>query len=243
MPSTKLKLVVEKGPTAGTELTLSDGSVSVGRSPRSGLVLKGDDFVSTEHATIAALGDVWSIHNLSPNGTLVNGRPVTDSPLVNGDKISVGLQHLITVRTIPVARPAVPVPTPSSPSPQSPAGAAIAPPVRSGPKLPMWLMVYFGFMMVALVALVIVKTTSAGTVGFADVRAREQQHAAKHDLPVEQTSRVLWLLETATVHERRGDARSAYEAYREVLGARTPIDPQSPAYRYAAARIAALGPK
>jgi len=59
----------------------------------------------------------------------------------------------------------------------------------------------------------------------------------------DETVRVVRLLETAAVHERRGDRRSAYEAYREALAVREPVDPRSPAYRFAAARIAALGTK
>jgi len=96
-------------------------------------------------------------------------------------------------------------------------------------------------MVVAGIGLGVVKFRSSTTGGVAEVSAQEEQYASSRQWPAAETARVIRLLETAVVHERRGDIRSAYEAYREALGVRRPVDPFAPAYRYAAARMADLG--
>ncbi len=109
--------------------------------------------------------------------------------------------------------------------------------------MPVWLIAYLALMGIAFIFFAVMKATSGGSLGLADIQAMEQAYATDHKLPEADTARILRLLETAVVHERRCDERSAYEVYRETLGARRPPEPQSPAYRYAASRIAALGPK
>jgi hypothetical protein len=247
-----LKLVVEKGPLAGSELSLSaDRSMTVGRREGADVLLTGDDFVSLEHAEVLFMPSGALLRNKSANGTLVNGIPITEVALAVGDRISVGLLHLLRVTSLP-APPAPPAsraerrPGAAEPAPAATAGvpstAKAASAVKPGWKVPVWLVAYLALMVVAGVFLGITKFRSGKTSGLAEIRIQEQKYAADRQWSDADTQRVVHLLETAIVHERRGDIRSAYEAYRETLGVRRPIDPYSPAYRYAAARMAVLGP-
>jgi pSer/pThr/pTyr-binding forkhead associated (FHA) protein len=280
---TILQLVVTKGPCSGLSIPVTGGTVSIGRDPHADLVLTGDQFVSSEHAKVTAGEHGVVLKNLSPNGTLVNGKPVVESPLADGDTIAVGVAHLIRVRVMPAdeipvprqpavpevrvaaapapamvrpgparsqTRPPVILPparVPAGPAPSTPAKKA-APPnaVAAGnpwTRMPMWLRAYLVLILVAFVVFGALKATAAKPAGLIEISAQERRFSAALKLPAADTDRLLALLDTAVVHERRGDRRSAYEAYREVLGFRQPIDPRSPAYRYAAARMAALGSK
>jgi hypothetical protein len=204
-------------------------------------VLNGDDFVSLEHAEIVYTAAGAVLRNRSANGTLVNGRPTTEAVLAPGDKVSIGLLHLLTIKSIPSPAGAE---RPSSASVAPAKGQAAATPVvRKGRKVPIWLVTYLGVIVVAGIGLAVAKARGASAAGLSQVRIQEEQYAATREWPPADTTRVLRLLETAVVHERRGDARSAYEVYREALGVRRPVDPRSPAYRYAASKMAALGPR
>jgi pSer/pThr/pTyr-binding forkhead associated (FHA) protein len=254
----RFKIIVDKGPCAGAELALRDGIVTIGRDPRADLVLSGDQFVSGEHAKIVSDHDRAVLYNLSPNGTLVNGGPATDLPLAAGDLVSMGVVHVLSVRTVsraPVDKPAGPVGAVA----QRDAGRDLAPSTRAEPKasardesparpagrrMPIWLIVYLALMGTVLVGLAAMRVLGSDTgLTLTQLHEQEVQYARARDLAEPDTRRVLALLDTAAVHERRGDRRSAYEVYREVLGVRQPIEPQSPAYRYATSRMAALGPK
>jgi hypothetical protein len=98
-------------------------------------------------------------------------------------------------------------------------------------------------MVVAFVFFGALRVRGTSAPGLRQISAQEQQYAAARRYPAEQTARVLRLLEMAAVHEARGDRRSAFEVYREVLSARQPVDPRSPAYRYAALRAAGSAPR
>jgi hypothetical protein len=250
-----LRLVIEKGPLAGTEVSLdADRSITIGRRQGVDLLLTGDDFVSMDHAEIVATSAGMLLRNQSANGTLLNGRPVDEALLAAGDRISVGLVHLVSVKGLPAALPKAPVVDPRT-APQKPAqkprqpggtaGKTAAAPTGNRRRLPLpaWLIAYFAVMVVLAGFLGYVKIKGRNAPGLPEIQAQEQQYAASRKWPQEETARILRLLETATVHERRGDPRSAFEAYREALGVRVPIDPRSPAYKYAAGRIAVLGPK
>jgi pSer/pThr/pTyr-binding forkhead associated (FHA) protein len=233
MSATGLRLIVDKGPSAGAELALANGSITIGRGPGDDLILTGDEFVSARHARIVSAGGRATLSNQSGNGTLVNGRSVTQITLGPGDVIAVGVMHLIAVRAAARAG--------ASEAPRGGETAASRPQVRQ--KLPVWLMAYLALMAVIFVFFAVSKATSGAQPGLTDIRVQEQQYAAGRRYPPADTNHVLMLLDTAVVHERRGDRRSAYEAYREVMSVRRPIDPRSPAYRFAAARTAAIGPK
>lgn len=74
----------------GQEVALPQGANLIGRDP-SALVRLVDNRVSRRHALIEATVDGCSLRDLgSSNGTTVNGEPVTDRVLADGDMIGIG---------------------------------------------------------------------------------------------------------------------------------------------------------
>ena len=72
---------------------INDGGTTIlGRSSKSDVILKSDDYVSGEHAKITRHGGLLYVEdNGSTNGTFVNGRKaVGATPLRSGDAIGVG---------------------------------------------------------------------------------------------------------------------------------------------------------
>ena len=62
----------------------------IGRASDCGVVLK-DFSVSRRHAKFEQRGDVWWVFDTgSTNGVKVNGRYVSESPLIDGDQVQVG---------------------------------------------------------------------------------------------------------------------------------------------------------
>ena len=71
-------------------VALGDQALTIGRATDAG-VRVGDTSVSRRHAEIRPTGDGWTIVDLgSTNGTRVNGRPITERRLADGDTITVG---------------------------------------------------------------------------------------------------------------------------------------------------------
>jgi pSer/pThr/pTyr-binding forkhead associated (FHA) protein len=69
---------------------LEAGTVSIGRAPDNHLVID-DRRVSRHHADLSQTEGRWIVHDLgSTNGTAVNGRLVKQSPLRDGDRLSLG---------------------------------------------------------------------------------------------------------------------------------------------------------
>ncbi|MGH9384799.1 MAG: FHA domain-containing protein [Vicinamibacterales bacterium] len=247
-----LKIGVDKGPRSGAEVRLMPGqTVTIGRQAGCGLVLDGDDFVAPLHAEINWRNGAPILRNLSSNGTLVNGRPVNEHPLGVGDRIGIGLMHLVSVRAVVPTKDAAPVAATPSPlnrpagrtsaKPRDPADASSKP--KSIFKMPLWLRAYLVAMAAVFVLFAIQKSRTPAPVGVLQVQQQERQFAEARKLPDAETERVLHLLELGAVYERRGDSRSAYESYREALSARQRVEPQSPGFRYAALRLAELGRK
>jgi two-component system, NtrC family, sensor kinase len=83
-------LFVIRGNDQGTRFELGDRTVRLGRDAVSDLRLH-DTEVSRQHAQLRPHGRGFSIQDLeSSNGTFVNGRRVSESPLATGDQIQVG---------------------------------------------------------------------------------------------------------------------------------------------------------
>ena len=71
------KLLIVSGVAEGTQLTLDDDMVTIGRSPDSTLVIV-DEYTSTHHARLQRSGSSWTITDLdSTNGTRVDGRNIS----------------------------------------------------------------------------------------------------------------------------------------------------------------------
>ncbi|HLT67990.1 FHA domain-containing protein [Salinibacterium sp. GXW1014] len=85
------RLVITSGAKAGTELTLDDQPLTIGRSGDSGLVIR-DDYTSTHHARLMLWGDEWVIQDLdSTNGTFLEGKRVmAPTPVPIGASVKIG---------------------------------------------------------------------------------------------------------------------------------------------------------
>jgi hypothetical protein len=83
-------LTFESGPFAGRIVALPNQMISIGRAPDNDVVV-GDPATSGHHGRIEVRGGSFWISDLgSTNGTLVNGEPVIDRELSDGDQIAIG---------------------------------------------------------------------------------------------------------------------------------------------------------
>ena len=79
-----------RGPVKGSVFPLPEGEFSVGRHASNSLCLE-ETAVSRRHCLIQRTGGCCVLKDLeSRNGTFVNGTPVTEQPLVQGDEIRIG---------------------------------------------------------------------------------------------------------------------------------------------------------
>jgi hypothetical protein len=84
------KLTFESGPFAGRVVALPNKMVTVGRAPDNDLIV-GDPATSGRHARIEVRsGAFWFSDLGSTNGTLINGEPVIEKQLSDGDVIAIG---------------------------------------------------------------------------------------------------------------------------------------------------------
>ena len=76
----------------GRQMTTLDGDrLTIGKNNENDLVIAGDPSVSRLHAVLERIGGRWTIRDLSSmNGTLVNGVPVKEHVLHDGDELAVG---------------------------------------------------------------------------------------------------------------------------------------------------------
>src|SRR5688572_9435972 len=93
------RLLYQDGETPQTH-TFTTGEVVIGRSPECQVVLK-DFGISRQHARIVVDEDGVRIQDLkSKNGTQVNGVPVVEAPLKDGDRILLGKFQLSFSKTL-----------------------------------------------------------------------------------------------------------------------------------------------
>ena len=87
-------LTFESGPFAGRIVALPSQMVSIGRAPDNDVVV-GDPATSGHHGRIETRdGSFWISDLGSTNGTLVNGEPVIEKQLSDGDTIAIGQNTL-----------------------------------------------------------------------------------------------------------------------------------------------------
>ena len=83
-------LTFESGPFAGRIVALPTQMVSIGRAPDNDVVV-GDPATSGHHGRIdVRQGSFWISDLGSTNGTMVNGEPVVEKQLTDGDMIAIG---------------------------------------------------------------------------------------------------------------------------------------------------------
>ncbi|MFM1990510.1 MAG: hypothetical protein RJA99_3467 [Pseudomonadota bacterium] len=88
------KLVLSTGTQLLRRITIDRPRLTIGRRPFNDVML--DDLtVSGEHAMVHCESGRCTVHDLrSRNGTLVNGVPVTQRTLAEGDRIDIGIYSL-----------------------------------------------------------------------------------------------------------------------------------------------------
>jgi len=247
----KLKLVVQKGSGEGRAFLLDGRRFLIGRGEEVDLSLDDDDFVSRGHAEIVWIDTGPVVKNLSRNGTLVNGHPATDRPLVAGDRISLGLRSILAICETDTAGDATtrarstgtrPAAGQSGHAAQATDGRpeATGKPAPRKRVLSPLLTAYLAVMALLFVGLATMRLVGSDQGGVAQVARQEAAYAAKRSLDAQETKRTIELLELAATREVQGDRLSAYEIYRDVLAQRHPPDPRAPAYRFAARKGAAL---
>lgn len=83
-------LVVLSGDTAGTEFTLEEPKLTLGRGPETDLAFS-DSAMSREHAVLEFADGGYRLRDLgSTNGTCVNGELAKVWNLEHGDRITIG---------------------------------------------------------------------------------------------------------------------------------------------------------
>jgi Inner membrane component of T3SS, cytoplasmic domain len=84
-------LLMQKGPLAGKQFILFRDTTVLGSSPKADVYLFKDDAIEPRHALITNRAGRFEIEDCnSPDGTYVNGIPITRSILNNGDQIVLG---------------------------------------------------------------------------------------------------------------------------------------------------------
>ena len=84
------ELTIETGPDAGHSHRAGDRALRLGRSPDNDIILR-DPATSGHHARVERRGETFWIVDLgSTNGTLVNGEPIQEKELNNGDRVTIG---------------------------------------------------------------------------------------------------------------------------------------------------------
>ena len=120
------KLVLSTGDRMLRRIVIDTPRLTIGRRPFNDVML--DDLtVSGEHAVLHTAAGTSTIHDLrSRNGTVVNGVPVMQRTLADGDRIDIGVYrlHYVIERT--------PASLADGPAPE--AGVAMALAVLSGPQ-------------------------------------------------------------------------------------------------------------
>lgn len=73
---------------SGTQISLQDGEIRIGRSRENDIVLEGDLTASRKQARITRVGDCYFLEDLaSTNGTLLNGKQIHSRALLSHDDV------------------------------------------------------------------------------------------------------------------------------------------------------------
>lgn len=127
--ATPIALVLKQGPGAGRQFPIDSEVVTIGRDPKSTVVLD-DQRVSANHAKLVRAGGVWTFSDVgSSGGSRVNGIKVASIPVSDGDELQLG-ESVLAFRE---KGPALPV---SMPAPAS--AADTSPRADESVELPAW---------------------------------------------------------------------------------------------------------
>jgi hypothetical protein len=141
MPPIQIQLM--SGPGAGHRASFTSSPITFGRDPENTLVVV-EAVISRKHGEIRREGEGWVLVNLSPNGTRVNRRNVSDKPqpLRDGDTVYIEKQPLFSIHIEPA------VPTGKNEKRAAPKG--IKAPINKRARLWLWLTGYVAVMLLGL---------------------------------------------------------------------------------------------
>lgn len=89
-PSIKVEIIHIEGPLKGTIQEFFDPVIAIGRHPDCHVCFPGDmNTVSRKHAEIRREGNRFMVIDHSTNGTLVNGKPIQQLILKDGDVLTI----------------------------------------------------------------------------------------------------------------------------------------------------------
>ena len=89
------RLIFLNGTMKGRRLAVREGTIFIGRDPACHVELPGDDSVAPRHASIEVRDGAFFLCSTDAANLLhVNGQPVSETSLKNGDKIDVGRTQL-----------------------------------------------------------------------------------------------------------------------------------------------------
>jgi len=144
-----MNFVIKSGAQKGTVFKVTDQEVTIGRS-RSNTIAFEDKSVSGQHAKLYLDHDQVILEDCqSINGTELNGKPVTRSPLRKGDIISIGPMYIEVLGEgdeRPVERPAA-RPEEEKKKPETKA------PAKTGGGTPSWKKALAGALVMAVVGM------------------------------------------------------------------------------------------
>jgi hypothetical protein len=84
-------LHMRKGPLAGKQFVMFKDTTVLGSSPKADIYLFKDDAIEPRHAIVTNRGGRFEIEDCkTPDGTYVNGVPITTRMLTDGDQIVLG---------------------------------------------------------------------------------------------------------------------------------------------------------
>ncbi len=131
--SARFTLSVESGPGSGRSYRLLPPKVTIGRDPGSDIPLK-DPKISRNQAVIEFKPDrVLALDVSSRGNTLVNGDPARETPLKNGDVLTIGETRLLfRIETAPAPHPRPPSAAPLPARRQQASAGASRPDPRFG---------------------------------------------------------------------------------------------------------------
>src|SRR5690242_19936802 len=100
----KRSLTILEGPAKGRSETLDKSLMIIGRSRHADFQLADDPYVSKRHLEVRAEPEAVFVENLSPEGTALNGKPLTAAVSLNpGDVLTVGHTLLRYEESVPEA--------------------------------------------------------------------------------------------------------------------------------------------
>ena len=98
-----IRIQMLTGPTAGLQTTHVEPRLSFGRAAENTICIDAAH-LSRQHGELVCTDGLWHVVNHSPNGTMLNGRPIKGEqsrPLKSGDVVGVGPHKLFSVAVAP----------------------------------------------------------------------------------------------------------------------------------------------